>query len=109
MLNSEEVIVKRSGKVTNVRGVLIRQEADEFKIRADVQPMKDLTTVRESFGSHISAAIKLYTKEDLFQKSPENGADILIYDGQEWEVADVRKYNTVIPHKRVMAIKVERE
>lgn len=104
LLNAMDIEVKRRGHRVNVRGVLTEQEGTTINIKGNLQPERNLRLIRETFGSHIEAAIKIYSETKLRTKEKDGDADLIIYDGREWEVAENRQYDIVIPHYKIIAI-----
>lgn len=104
LLNAMDIQVKRRGHRVNVRGVLTEQEGTEFSIKGNLQPERNLRVIRETFGSHIEAAIKIYSETRLRVKESDGDADLILYDGREWEVAENRHYDILIPHYKIIAI-----
>ena len=103
LLNAMDIKVKRRGSRVNIRGTLTEQAGSEFSIKGNLQPERNLRLIRETFGSHIEAAIKIYSETKLRTKESEGGSDIVLYDGREWEVEESRHYDIVIPHYKIIA------
>jgi len=104
LLNSMTIDVKRRGQAQNVRGKLIEAKSSSLSIKGNLQPERNLRAIRETFGSHIEGAIKIYSETRLRTKESDGDADLVIYQDREWEVAEVRRYDTLIPHYKIIAI-----
>ena len=104
LINAQTINYKRRGHPTNDRGVIVEAASTDGTIKGNLQPERNLRLIRETFGSHIEAAIKIYSKERLRTKEVDGDADLVIYNNREYEVAEVRQYDTVIPHYKIIAI-----
>ena len=106
LLETTTIHIKTRGPVRYVKGKIVQDQAADKKIEGNIQPERNLSKIRETFGSHVEAAIKVYTENDSGIKTQEKGcdADVICYDGRDWEVAEVRKYDDVIPHYKIIAI-----
>ena len=109
LLNLNSITVLRKGKTENIRGELITKEDEKLLIACTVQPERNLSLIREVFGSHIEGAIKIYSKTKLFTKEEGNGADVVEWDGRNWEVSESRLYTDIIPHHKMIAILLKDE
>jgi len=104
LLKSMSIDVERRGHATNVRGTIVEAASTPLTIEGNLQPERNLKTIRETFGSHIEGAIKIYSETRLRAKESDGAADVILYQNREWEVAEVRKYDTLIPHYKIIAI-----
>lgn len=104
LLSTMTINVKRRGQATNVRGRMVEAPSSSLNIKGNLQPENNLKAVRETFGSHIEGAIKIYSESRLRTKESDGDADLVIYQDREWEVAEVRRYDTLIPHYKILAI-----
>jgi len=104
LLNSMTINIKRRGQATNVRGRMIEAPPTSLDIKGNLQPERNMKAIREAFGSHIEGAIKIYSETKLRTKERDGDADLIIYQDREWEVAEVRRYDTIIPHYKIIAI-----
>lgn len=104
LLDAMNITVKRRGAKTNVRGVLTDAAETEISLKGNIQPERNLKLVRETFGSHIEAAIKIYSGQRLRTQEHDGDADTVVYNGREWQVAEARHYDIVLPHYKMIAI-----
>lgn len=109
LIDRQDITVSRRGKRVNIRGVLTEQDGSQITIKGNLQPERNLSLIRETFGSHVEGAIKIYTKEKLRTKESEGGSDIILYNGRKWEVSEVRQYDIVLPHYKIIAILLKDE
>jgi len=98
------VKVLRRGPVRYVEGRILQDQTEEISVAGNIQPERNIILIREVFGSHIEAALKIYTNERLRTQEKGCDADVVLYDGREWEVSQVRRYEDVIPHYKTIAI-----
>ena len=104
LLNKMTINVERRGQATNVRGVMGEAVSTPLIIKGNLQPERNLKAIRETFGAHIEGAIKIYSETRLRTKESDGDADLIIYQGREWEVAEVRRYDILIPHYKITSI-----
>lgn len=104
LLKTMSIEIKRRGQATNVRGKVVEAKSSSLNIKGNLQPERNMTAIREVFGSHIEAAVKIYSETRLRTKESDGDADLVIYQDREWEVAEVRRYDTLIPHYKIIAI-----
>lgn len=104
LLNTMTINIKRRGQATNVRGRMQEAPTSSLNIKGNLQPERNLKAIRETFGGHIEGAIKIYSESRLRTKESDGDADLVIYQDREWEVAEVRRYDTLIPHYKIIAI-----
>ena len=109
LLGTMTINVERSGHATNVRGKMEEAVSTPLIIKGNLQPERNLKTIRETFGSHIEGAIKIYSETRLRAKESDGAADIVDYQDRKWEVAEVRRYDTLIPHYKITAILIKDE
>ena len=104
MLGESAFTVLRRNDPVNVKGEMIEQAPLSLTYLGSIQPARDITLIRENFGDHIEAAIKIYMTDRLRTFEFDGAADVISYDGRSWEVVEVRQYAAIIPHFRVTAI-----
>lgn len=104
LLKTMTINIERRGQATNVRGKLVEAASVPFDILGNLQPERNLKAIRETFGSHIEGAIKIYSETRLRTKESDGDADLVIYQDREWEVEEVQRYDTLIPHYKILAI-----
>ena len=104
LLKTMTININRKGQAQNVRGEMIEADSTSFSIKGNLQPERNLKTIREVFGSHIEGAIKVYVEERLRTKESDGDSDIIIYQEREWEVAEVKRYDILIPHYKIIAL-----
>lgn len=104
LLTSQNIVLERRGSVRYIDGKIIQDQSLTVNVAGSIQPEKNITLIRETFGSHIEAALKLYTTEKLRTQEKGRDADVVIYDGRKWVVSQVRKYDVLVPHYRSIAI-----
>ena len=104
LLNAMTISVERRGQATNVRGKLEEAASTPLDIKGNLQPERNLKAIRETFGSHIEGAIKIYSETRLRTKESDGDSDVVLYQDREWEVAEVRRYDMLIPHYKIIAI-----
>jgi len=104
LLNRNTINVKRKGQAQNVRGQMVEAPSSTFTVKGSLQPERNLKTIREVFGSHIEGAIKIYSKDRLRTKEKDGDADVVVYQDRDWEVAEVRRYDDLIPHYKIIAL-----
>jgi hypothetical protein len=109
LLNLNKVIIERRGVRQNVRGILVEPKKEDFKFTCTIQPEKNITLIREVFGSHVEAAIKVYSNLPLRTKGEDGSADVIVYQGKRWEVSEVRNYTDILPHWKMIAILIKDE
>ena len=85
LLPISDIRIKRRGHQTNIRGRLQEAPSKSFSIKGNLQPERNLRVIRETFGSHIEAAIKIYSEERLRAKEKDGDADIVVYQDRDWE------------------------
>ena len=107
LLKLNRVPVQRKGKTENVRGQLVTSDASSFEYTGTVQPERNLKLIRETFGSHIEGAIKVYGDKKMITREEGNGADVITWEGREYEVAESRLYTDIIPHYKTIAILIK--
>lgn len=108
-LLNKTIYFTRSKASTFERGQAVAGSKTSFTTKGSIQPEKNLSLIRETFGSHVEAAIKIYTLEKLRTKESEGGADVIDYDGRAWEVSESRHYDDLLPHYKSVAIMVKDE
>lgn len=104
LLNLNTITVKRRGERQNVRGVLEEQSSTLFTIKGSLQPERNIKLIQETFGSHIQAAIKIYSESRLRTQEEDGDSDVIVYDSREWEVMENRQYDNIIPHYKIIAV-----
>jgi|LULL01.1.fsa_nt_gb hypothetical protein len=104
LLKSHVVRILRRGPVRYVEGQIVQDQTAPVEVLGSIQPERNITKIRETFGSHIEAALKIYTTERLRTQEKGCDADVIDYDGRHWEVLEVRKYDDLIPHFKSIAI-----
>lgn len=104
LLRAMDIEIARRGQATNIRGNVVEAKSTTFSIKGNLQPERNLKTIREAFGSHIEGAIKVYSETRLRSKERDGDADLIIYQDREWEVAEAKRYDTLIPHYKIIAI-----
>jgi len=109
LLKLNRIKVIRQGKTENIRGKIVVGEKQTLEVEGTLQPEKDLTLIREVFGSHIEAAIKVFSKSRLLTVEDMNGADVIEWDERRWEVSNCRAYTDIIPHYKSIAILIKDE
>lgn len=108
-LLKQTVTFERKGARTFDRGVAVQAAATQMTAKGSVQPERNLALIRETFGSHVEGALKVYTYDRLRTKESDGGADVILYDGRRWEVSEVRHYDELLPHYKSIAILVKDE
>lgn len=109
ILKAMDISIKRNGPSEVIRGHVVKGEIEYFTIKGNLQPERNIKLLREVYGERVEGAIKVYTKEKLLTSNNQYEADIIDYDGNEYEVTEVRKYDTVIPHFKIIAIRIKDE
>lgn len=105
LLETNYVEVKRMGKSQNVRGLLVREDDETFMLKASVQPETNLRYVREVFGGHVEAAIKIFSTTNLLLRK-----DQILWDGVQYEVGEIRPYKVGhLNHYKAIAILVKND
>ncbi len=104
LLKTHVVKVLRRGPVRYVDGKIVQDQTASVNFTGSIQPEKNITLIRETFGSHVEAALKVFTTERLRTQEKGCDADVVEYDGRKWEVSQVRKYDDLIPHYKSIAI-----
>lgn len=104
LLKSHVIRVLRRGPVRYVEGKIVQDQMAPVEFLGTIQPERNITLIRETFGSHVEAALKIYTTERLRTQEKGCDADVIDYDGRRWEVSQVRKYDDLIPHFKSIAI-----
>jgi hypothetical protein len=104
LLTLKTIYFERRGKRINDRGVLKPRASTKTTMPGNLQPERNLALVREAFGSHVEGAIKVYSEARFHTKTDEGDADVILWDDREWEVAESRKYDDIIPHYKTIAI-----
>ena len=108
---SEKVKVLRISKGVLKSGFYEKGETSEFSIVASVQPHFFREIDRLPEGREISDAIKIYSVEKLVPKSKELGADRVLYNGEYYEVYNVKNYSSFddCPHYKTLALRFNDE
>lgn len=104
LLKLKDVTVYRKGPVRYIEGKIVDDRSKKVTVKGNIQPERHITKIREVFGSHIEASIKVYTTERLRTQEKGCEPDVIYYDGRKWEVLEVEKYDDVIPHYKSIAI-----
>lgn len=104
LLKTHVVTLLRRGPVRYVEGKIVQDQTASVNVLGSIQPEKNITLIRETFGSHVEAALKIYTTERLRTQEKGCDADVVVYDGRHWEVSQVRKYDDLVPHYKSIAI-----
>lgn len=109
LLTAQKIEIIVSEKPYTERGVVYEGEKSKKTIKGNLQPERNITLLRELYGERVEGGIKIYTKEKLKTNTSSGPADIVVYDGENYEVSQVRKYDTIIPHYKVIAIRKKDE
>lgn len=109
LLKLKDIKFERRGGVRYVDGDIIQDDPKTLTIKGNLQPERNLSLIRETFGSHVAGAIKIYSPERLRTQESDGDADVVLYDGRRWEVSDVRHYDDLIPHFKIIAILMKDE
>ncbi|HIR20881.1 MAG TPA: hypothetical protein IAC89_01470 [Candidatus Aphodousia faecalis] len=69
-------------------------EKTEKRIIAVVQPAtaEDMQRLAETAGGVTTETLAIYTKEKLCAGDPKNGADMIVFEGQVYEVCQVEDF-----------------
>lgn len=69
-------------------------EKTEKRIIAVVQPStaEDMQRLAETAGGVTTETLAIYTKEKLCAGDPKNGADMIVFEGQVYEVCQVEDF-----------------
>lgn len=59
-----------------------------------IQPAtaEDMQRIASTAGGVMTETLAIYTQEKLCAGSPENGADMIVFEGQVYEVCQVEDY-----------------
>ncbi len=104
LLPLSPVYVTRKGPPTNVRGRMVEGPSVALTFKGNIQPHNNLNSVIQTYGSNIDGAIKIYTTSRLYTKEAGQDADVVTYDGKEWQVLEVKHYPAIRPHYMVVAV-----
>jgi len=107
LLKAMKIEVMRPGSSEVIRGEVVESEAERLLIRGNLQPERNIKLMREVYGERVEGAIKVYTKTKLRSSSDSGEADRILYDDNEYEVSEIRKYDTMIPHYKAIAIRMK--
>lgn len=104
LLNKMSVSVTRRLAPTNVRGKMIDQAPESLTFRGNIQPMGNIETLIQEYGSNIDGAIVIYTQSRLYMKEAGYDADLVSFEGRDYEVRRVKRYPIVDAHYEVIAV-----
>lgn len=109
LLTAQTINIIRRESSTLVRGEVVEGAQVALTIKGNLQPERNITLMREIFGAKVESAIKIFTKEKLRTYSKNGAADIVTYNDDDFEVSQVRRYDTIIPHYKIIAIRMKDE
>ena len=105
---SESVQLKRTpAGAYDEHGRYIELEPETTTIQAAVQPAKQEELVRAEEGRRVRGGVKIYTETELFTASVEDQrqADVIVWDGIEWEVEEVNDWEGPGDYYKVLAVR----
>lgn len=86
--------ILRSSRITGDDHGRPIYEQTEKEITAVIQPAtaEDMQRISQSAGGVMTETLVIYTQFKLCAGDPSNGADIVVFEGQEYEVCQVEDF-----------------
>lgn len=82
---------------------------EEFEIKASVQPLDGRAIARLPEAQRSAEARLLYTNNNTLQNRVEElkrNADVVVIDGQCWEVSSIENWGPMLQHQKCLIIKI---
>jgi len=109
ILGTEPITVRRFGARTIVGGRQVDGEVTTTIINASVQPTKGRDVEHLPEGQRQSVEQKVYTRTELLAAdpttTPPRQSDELLIDGETYEVVEVHRQRTILPHYRALLMR----
>lgn len=105
------VIVKRKNPGNyNSDGIWVEGDESTIPVRMSIQPLRleEMDALPE--GRRSSKAMKIFADAELLcaEQSETQNADILIWQGKQWEVVACDAYQMgILPHFKALAVEVK--
>lgn len=101
ILTLQTISIKRKERGTYDRGTFVPGAETEISIKGNAQPYRNMKMIRENFGERIEDAIIVFSVDELMVKTTSSDSDVVVYNGREYIVSDVRYFGDVLPNSSI--------
>ncbi len=95
----------------NSDGRWVEGAAEKLCLEGSVQPAKEEDVQRLPEGFRNKKAIRIYSEKEFKATNPETQTkgDVLAWEGDLYEVQMITKHTKIMPHWKVIAVRIELE